>query len=76
MRGKMRAIWFGLCVLGLAGGLRAWGQLPEPGTQSATPNPLMDSTMSAGKMQLFDLDTRFAKDVAVRGWAAFADWFA
>ena len=76
VRGKMRAIWFGLCVLGLAGDLRAWGQLPEPGTQSTTPNPLVDSTMSAGKMQLFDLDTRFAKDVAVRGVAAFADWFA
>jgi ketosteroid isomerase-like protein len=52
------------------------GQLLEPGTQSATPNPLVDSTMNAGKMLLFDLEARFAKDVAERGGAAFADWFA
>src|ERR1700734_839867 len=56
------------------------GQLPspgmEPGTQSATPNPLVDSTMNPRKMLLFDLEARFAKDVAERGGAAFADWFA
>jgi ketosteroid isomerase-like protein len=71
-----RAIWFGLCVLALAGGVGLWGQLPEPGTQSTTPNPLVDSTMSPGKMLLFDLEARFAKDVAARGGAAFAEWFA
>ena len=70
------AIWFGLLVLGLVGGTPLMGQLPEPGTQSATPNPLVDSTMNAGKMLLFDLEARFAKDVAERGGAAFADWFA
>jgi ketosteroid isomerase-like protein len=29
-----------------------------------------------GKVLLFDLETRFAKDVAERGGAGFADWFA
>ncbi len=51
-------------------------QLPEPGTASTAPNPLVDSTVKPGKMLLFDLDTRFAKDVAEHGGAAFADWFA
>lgn len=85
MERKRRAIWFGLCVLGAVfGGLildglvcgRAFAQLPEPGTQSATPNPLIDSSMNPGKTLLFDLEARFAKDVAERGGAAFADWFA
>jgi len=80
VRGRMKAIWFGLCVLGLvsvlAGTNQVWGQLPEPGSQSTTPNPLVDTTMSPGKMLLFDLEAKFAKDVAARGGAAFADWFA
>ena len=76
--GKMRAIWFGMCVLGLLSleTDAARGQLPEPGAQSATPNPLVDTTMNPGKMLLFDLEARFARDVAARGGAAFADWFA
>ena len=80
MQRVVRAIWFGLFVLGLACDLPLRGQLPgpgmDPGTQSTTPNPLVDSTMNAGKMLLFDLEARFAKDVAARGGAAFADWFA
>jgi len=48
---------------------------PDTATQSA-PNPLTDSTVKPGKMLLFDLEARFAKDVALRGGAAFADWFA
>lgn len=71
-----RAIWFGLLILALAAGPPLHAQLPEPGTQSAAPNPLVDSTVKPGKMLLFDLDTRFAKDVAKRGGAAFAAWFA
>ncbi|MGB0065742.1 MAG: hypothetical protein WBP85_14970, partial [Terracidiphilus sp.] len=59
----------GLC----AGAARA--QLMEPGTTQA-PNPLTDTTVKPGKMILFDLEARFAKDVAERGGAAFADWFA
>jgi ketosteroid isomerase-like protein len=78
---RTKAIWFGLCVLGSVLGASicagtAAAQLPEPGTQSTTPNPLVDSSMSPGKILLFDLEARFAKDVAARGGAAFADWFA
>lgn len=53
------------------------GQLgfPDPGAQAA-PNPLSDSTVNPGKMLLFDLEARFAKDVLARGGVAFADWFA
>ena len=56
--------------------LAASGQVLEPQPQSTTPNPLADPTMKPGKMLLFDLEARFAKDVAARGGAAFADWFA
>jgi ketosteroid isomerase-like protein len=51
-------------------------QLPEPGSQPAIPNPLVDSTMSPGKTLLFDLEARFVRAVAARGGAAFQDWFA
>jgi len=67
---------FGLLMLAVRLPTPAYGQLPEPGAQSATPNPLVDTTMKPGKMLLFDLEAHFAKDVAERGGAAFADWFA
>ncbi len=54
----------------------ASGQLLEPGVQSSAPNPLTDTTVKPGKVLLFELEARFAKDVAARGGAAFADWFA
>jgi ketosteroid isomerase-like protein len=54
----------------------AKAQLPEPGVSSPAPNPLTDSTMKPGKMLLFDLEARFAKDVLERGGAGFASWFA
>jgi ketosteroid isomerase-like protein len=66
-------------TLALAGGLcitSAAAQMLEPTAPSTTPNPLADPTMTAGKTLLFDLEARFAKDVAARGGAAFADWFA
>ncbi len=62
--------------LAAAGSSASRAQLLEPGTQSQTPNPLTDSTVKPGKMQLFDLEARFAKDVEERGGAAFASWFA
>jgi ketosteroid isomerase-like protein len=52
------------------------GQMLEPPAQSTAPNPLADPTMKPGKAFLFDLEARFAKDVAARGGVAFADWFA
>lgn len=70
-----------LCSIVVAG-LLAWGglgtgwaQLPMPGDQPS-PNPLTDPSVNPGKVLLFDLDKRFAKDVLTRGGAAFADWFA
>jgi ketosteroid isomerase-like protein len=53
-----------------------YGQLPDFGTQSNAPNPLTDMTVKPGKILLFELETRFAHDVAERGGAAFAEWFA
>ncbi len=63
-------------ILGCAGSGAARGQLPVPGDQQAAPNPLTDPTANPGKVLLFDLEARFAKDVKERGGAAFADWFA
>lgn len=67
-------------ILGFAGSGSAWGQLPMPGEQPASPNPLlnplMDPTAKPGKVLLFDLDAKFARDVRERGGVAFADWFA
>lgn len=63
-------------ILGWAGLGAAWGQLPVPGEQQTAPNPLVDPTANPGKVLLFDLEARFAKDVKERGGAAFADWFA
>ena len=67
-----------ILIAGLAGAgsNAAWAQLLEPGAQSQAPNPLTDSTVKPGKMVLYDLEARFAKDVAERGGAAFASWFA
>ena len=78
--GSLRNLFFGwIAVAGLlagAGANVAWGQLPEPGVSTAAPNPLTDSTVKPGKMLLFDLEARFAKDVKERGGAGFAAWFA
>jgi len=55
--------------------VRAQLAFPEAAAQEK-PNPLTDSTMNPGKMLLYDLEARFAKDVLARGGAGFADWFA
>jgi len=70
--------WLGILMgLGLGAPVLLHGQLPEAGSLSASaPNPLSDPTLKPGKMLLFDLEAKFAKDVAERGGAAFADWFA
>jgi ketosteroid isomerase-like protein len=68
-----------LVLTGLIAGfvpLTALSQLPIPGTDSAGPNPLTDPTTKPGKVLLFDLEARFAKDVLERGGAGFASWFA
>jgi ketosteroid isomerase-like protein len=67
-----------ILIAGLAGmgSSAACAQLLEPVTPLQTPNPLTDSTVKPGKMQLYDLEARFAKDVEERGGAGFASWFA
>jgi ketosteroid isomerase-like protein len=63
-------------VLGLAcGSTQAQLGFPDANAQAA-PNPLTDTTVKPGKVLLYDLEARFAKDVLARGGAAFADWFA
>jgi ketosteroid isomerase-like protein len=77
--GSWRGIVFGgllaAVVATIPHAAKAQLTLPDPAAQSA-PNPLTDSTVKPGKMLLFDLEARFAKDVSLRGGAAFADWFA
>ena len=63
-------------MLAVAAPRAAVAQLPEPGAQSSAPNPLADTTVNPGKVLLFDLEARFAKDVLERGGAGFAEWFA
>jgi ketosteroid isomerase-like protein len=64
-----------VCVGGVRHG---WGQigLPGGGQEQSAPNPLMDPTAKPGKVLLFDLEARFAKDTRERGGAGFASWFA
>ena len=73
-RGILRCIlWMGLTIAPGA----AWGQLLLPDANApAAPNPLFDATVKPGKMLLYDLEARFAKDVLERGGAGFAAWFA
>jgi ketosteroid isomerase-like protein len=75
-----RGLLIGVVLVGVlgCGGLReAWGQLGLPGEQQqSAPNPLMDPTAKPGKVLLFDLEARFAKDTKERGGAGFASWFA
>ena len=51
-------------------------QMLEPTPSTSTPNPLADPTMTSGKALLFNLEAKFAKDVAEKGGAGFAAWFA
>jgi ketosteroid isomerase-like protein len=75
-RGIFCAVALAMALTG-AGSQAALAQLPEPGSQDANAlNPLTDPTAKPGKILLFDLEARFAKDVAERGGAAFAEWFA
>lgn len=57
-------------------GLTVQAQLPLPGAEQQSPNPLTDTTASPGKTLLYNLEAEFAKAVAERGGAGFAAWFA
>ncbi|MGD0800792.1 MAG: nuclear transport factor 2 family protein [Terracidiphilus sp.] len=70
-----------LCAVLLAGvgfaPCAGWGQLAFPDADAqVAPNPLTDTTANPGKILLYDLEARFAKDVLARGGAGFASWFA
>jgi ketosteroid isomerase-like protein len=71
-----------LCTIVVTGTLAGAAGRPvraqslEPVAPSAAPNPLSDPTVNNGKILLFDLEARFAKDVLERGGVAFAEWFA
>jgi ketosteroid isomerase-like protein len=71
-----KAILLGLAMMAMVAAVTVHGQMLEPGTQSTAPNPLSDPTVKPGKVLLFDLEARFAKDVLEHGGAAFAQWFA
>lgn len=76
-RGLALGVVLGAVLAG--GGLRqGWGQIGLPGgsQEQSAPNPLMDPTAKPGKVLLFDLEARFAKDTKERGGAGFASWFA
>jgi ketosteroid isomerase-like protein len=67
---------FSILLSGVAAApVHAQLQVPDSAAASA-PNPLSDPTVKPGKMLLFDLEARFAKDVLEHGGKAFADWFA
>lgn len=78
--GIRRGLIFGAVLAGVLawGGVQtSWGQIGLPGGQEQSgPNPLMDPTAKPGKVLLFDLEARFAKDTKERGGAGFASWFA
>jgi len=68
-----------MAVLALAASVRPAGAqlaFPDPAAQKPAPNLLADSTMQPGKALLYDLETKFAKDVLERGGEGFAAWFA
>jgi ketosteroid isomerase-like protein len=76
MRKGFNAILLGLPLMALAAAGLAHGQMPDPGNMPTNAlNPLSDPTVKPGKMLLFDLEARFAKDVLERGGKAFAEWF-
>ncbi|MFZ0393079.1 MAG: nuclear transport factor 2 family protein [Terracidiphilus sp.] len=70
-------ILFCAMVLGFAfAAVPSGAQMLEPAPATSAPNPLSDPTMTSGKALLFDLEAKFAKDVAEKGGAGFAEWFA
>ncbi len=67
-------------ALFLAGSAPAQIACPTPSLGSpactSTGMSLADPTITPDTQLLFDLETRFAQDVAKGGGAAFASWFA
>ena len=77
MHTRWTAILLGMTMMAFRAAAPVTAQLAFPtGEAPAVPNPLSDTTVKPGKILLFNLEARFAKDVAERGGPAFADWFA
>lgn len=74
---KLLAVWT-VAVAGVLAvcGAGARAQMLEPTQPAAAPNPFADPTMKPGTAFLFELEARFARDVAARGGPGFAAWFA
>jgi ketosteroid isomerase-like protein len=70
-------IGFAVLVGAMTAPKASLGQLgfPDATAQTAT-NMLSNQAANPGKILLFDLEARFAKDVLERGGAGFAAWFA
>jgi ketosteroid isomerase-like protein len=73
--GLLFGFLLGLALVSIAAPA-GWGQIGLPGGQQTAPNPLTDPTTKPGKVLLYDLEARFAKDTLERGGAGFASWFA
>jgi len=65
----------GLLMLGLCG-TPSCAQLDPLSSRSTAPNPLTSPTVNPATTVLYDLEARFAADVATGGGKAFASWFA
>lgn len=65
-----------LCALTFFVPSRVDAQILQPTPPSDATDLLTDPTMTPGKALLFDLEAKFAKDVAERGGEGFAAWFA
>ena len=77
LSGMRRKFCFGVVLAVLLAAPRAGlSQLAFPSGEAAAPNPLIDPTANPGKIFLYGLEARFAKDVLERGGAGFAAWFA
>ena len=70
-----RGLFLGAMILGACGAKAQMLAPQAPQAPLSGANPL-DPTMRPGKGVLMDLETRVAKDVAERGGAGFAAWFA
>lgn len=65
------------CIVAfIAHSAQSSAQMLEPVKPSTAPSPFADPTMKPGKALLFELEAKFAKDVAERGGAGFSAWFA
>lgn len=74
-----RVVLFAMMVCGTAAAQSVPGTVPayDPlGKSGYRINPVTQPTLTPGMLQLLELETKFAADVAAGGGKAFASWFA